>query len=103
MASYHHTIMATPAQAFFGRDMLFKLVSVVYWRVLNYVKQRQVDIDNVRENATRVRHDYAIGNQIYVEITSIYRKLYYKKQGVYIITEVFIKGTVQVQLVQVNK
>ena len=30
-ASYHCTIMATPDKAIFGRDMLYKLVSVVYW------------------------------------------------------------------------
>ena len=29
-ASYHRTIMATPGQAVFGRDMLFSLASVVY-------------------------------------------------------------------------
>ena len=29
--SYHHTIMATPGQAIFGRDMLFNLASVVDW------------------------------------------------------------------------
>ena len=28
-ASYHNTIMATPGQAVFGRDMLFNLASVV--------------------------------------------------------------------------
>ena len=33
-ASYHCTIMATPGQAVFGRDMLFNLVSVIDWRVV---------------------------------------------------------------------
>ena len=28
-ASYHHTIMSTPGQAVFGRDMLFNIASVV--------------------------------------------------------------------------
>ena len=55
--SYHRTIMATPVQAVFGRYMLFNLASVVDWRVVTAVKQRQVDIDNVRENAKRVTHD----------------------------------------------
>ena len=65
-ASYNCTIMATPGQAVFGRDILFNLASVIDWKVLTAVKQRQVDMDNVRENAKRVTHEYAIGNQVYV-------------------------------------
>ena len=30
----------------YGRDMLFKLASIVDWRVITAKKQRQVDIDN---------------------------------------------------------
>ena len=95
--------MATPGQAVFGRYILFNLVSVVYWRVVTAVKQRQVDIDNVRENSKQVTHDYGIGDQVYVKMTSIYRKLDYKKQGPYRITEVFTNGTVWVQRGQVNE
>ena len=50
-ASYHHTIMATPCQAVFVRDLLSDLASVVGWQILSAVKQRQVDVDNFRENA----------------------------------------------------
>ena len=58
--------MVTPGQAVFDRDMLFNLASVVDWRVVTAAKQRQVDIDNVRENPRRVTHDYEIGNRVYV-------------------------------------
>ena len=46
-ASYDLNIMATPCQAVFGRDMIFKITSVVDGRVSTAAKQRQVDIDNV--------------------------------------------------------
>ena len=46
-ASYRRTIMATPGQAIFGRDMIFNLLSVIDWLVLNAAKQQQVDIANV--------------------------------------------------------
>ena len=81
-------------QAVFGRDMLFNLTSVVYWRVATAVKQRQVDIDNVREKSRRVEHDYQIGDQVYVEMTGIYRKIDYRKQVPYRINEVFTNGKV---------
>ena len=93
-ASYHRTIMATPGQDIFGRDMLLNLASVVDWRVVTAAKQRQLDIDNVREKPKRVTHDYAIGDRVYAEMKRIYRKLDYKKQGPYIITEVFTNCTV---------
>ena len=63
--------MATPGQYVFGRCMLFNLASVVEWQVATAAKQRQVDIDNVRENTKRVTHGYAIGNRVYVEMTGI--------------------------------
>ena len=43
-ASYHCTIMATPDQSVFGRDMLFNLASVVDWRVVTAANQRQLYI-----------------------------------------------------------
>ena len=86
--------MATPGQDEFSRDMLFKLTSVVDWRIPTDAKQRQIDIDNVRENVKQVTHDYAIGDRVYVEITGIYRKLDYKKQRLCRITEVFTNSTV---------
>ena len=73
--------MATPSQAVFGRDFSFNLTSVVDHQFLTTAKQRQVDIDNIGENARWITHDYAIGDWVYVKMTGIYRKLDYKKQG----------------------
>ena len=44
--------------------MIFKLPSVVYWQVITVAKQKQVNIDNVPENARRVMYDYTIGNLV---------------------------------------
>ena len=95
--------MATLGQAVFGRYMLFNLTSVDDWWVVTAAKQRQLDIDNVRENTKQVTHDYDIGDQVYVEMTGIYRKLDYKKQGPYRTTEVFTNSTFRVQHGQVNE
>ena len=61
-ASNHHTITATAGQYVFGVDMLLNLASVVDWQVATSAKQRKLDIDNVREDASQVTHDYAIGD-----------------------------------------
>ena len=92
-------------QALCGRYMLFNLISIIEidWSIVTARRQRQVDIDNVGETARQVMHDYAIGNLVYVENTGIYQKLDYKKQGQYIITEVFTRGIVQLQRGNMNK
>ena len=74
--------------------MIFNISSVIDWRVITAGKHQQVGIDNVQENARRVTHDYTIGDLVYVEITGIYLKIDYSKQGPYIITELSINGTV---------
>ena len=49
-ASYNRTLGFTPDQAVFGREMLFNLISIVYWRIVTSGKHPQVDIDNYHEN-----------------------------------------------------
>ena len=102
-ASYKCTIMATPGQSVFGRDMLFNLASVVDWWVVTAAKQCQVDIDIFREKARQIMHDFAIVNPVYVEMTGIYRKLDYKGKGLYRFTELFKNGTGWFQWGQVNE
>ena len=87
----------------FCGDILFNLVSVVDWRVINSGKYQQVYIDNVQENDRRVTYDYVINNLVYVEMTGIYRKPDYSKQGLYKIKEVFTNGKVLFQRKKVNK
>ena len=69
--SHKHTIMATPGQSIFERYMLFNPASGIDWRVINAAKQRQLDIDNTIENRSRVTHDCAIGNKVYLEMSGI--------------------------------
>ena len=57
--------MSIQGQAVIGRDMVFNLASVVYWKVATAANQLQLDIDNVRGNSKRVTHDYTIGDQVY--------------------------------------
>ena len=54
---------------------------IIEWQVITAEKKRQLDIDNVKENAKRVTHDYTKGDRFNVEMTGIYRKLDYKKLG----------------------
>ena len=95
--SYPRTIQAKPGQIVFVRDIISNLASVIDWRVINTEKQRQVDIDNVQEDARKVKHNYAISDLVYVEMPEIYRKLDYSEYRPYRITEVFTNGKVRFQ------
>ena len=95
--SYHHTNKATPCKAVFGREIIFNLASVLHWRVITSEKQRQVEIDKVRENALLVTHDDAVRDIVSVEVNGIYHKIYNKKHEPYIIKKVFTNCIVQVK------
>ena len=49
-ASFHSTHQVTPAQMFFGRDMIFNLKSLINWKVVSARNQQTVDKANLREN-----------------------------------------------------
>ena len=55
--SYNRTNQATPVQVVFERDIIFNLVSVVYWGVITVSKQWQLEIDDAQSNYRRVTHD----------------------------------------------
>ena len=82
-ASYHCHIRATSIQAVNDIDTIFNSVVVVNWQVITANNQRQVDIDDVCKNARQVRHNYIVGYLVYVDMTSVYHKLDYKKYGPY--------------------
>ena len=42
-----------------------------------------MDIDNNSKNSRQVTHEYAIRNLVFLDMTGIYRKLNYSKQGPY--------------------
>ena len=80
--------------------MVFNLSTVVDWKAITARKQAQVDRDNLRENANRVSHDYAIGDQVHVKVDGIKRKLDNKT---YRIMQVHTNGTVRTQKGNVNE
>ena len=65
----------------FGSDVLFNLKSIVDWNIVTTKEQKEVDIDNVCENARKSRHDDAVGDLVYAEKIGIYHQSDYKKQG----------------------
>ena len=57
---------------------MLNIALVIDCRVITTYKQQKVDINNVCKNTRKVNHDYAVGDLVYMDMTDIYRKLYYK-------------------------
>ena len=92
-ASYHSTLQATPAELVFGRDMLFNIKKMINWKAITENKRKQVARDNIRENKSRIPHEYAVGDTVLKKKGGIKRK-YSNHKTPYQITEVHTNGTV---------
>ena len=88
-ASHHTTLDKTPAQLVFGRDMIFNLSTVIDWRAITLHKQKQVDRDNLRENARRITHDYAEQDTVYVNPDGINQNWTIARKNLYNHTNIY--------------
>ena len=59
-AIYHRT-KKIPGQLVFVRDMILQINYIANWRLIRQRKQAQIDKDVIRNNSTRVDHNYIIG------------------------------------------
>ena len=84
---YHFNLCFTPGQAVFGRDMLFNLMSLVYWRVVTARKQRKIYIGSSHGNTRQVRHECIVGDLVYVDKMGIYHNTQNKNNEPYRITK----------------
>jgi transposase InsO family protein len=92
--SYHSTLLATPAQLVFGRDMLFNMKKAINWKLISENKRKQIAYDNERENAGRIAHTYKIGDEVLRLKRGIKRKYSKHKSDPYKIIKVHSNGTV---------
>ena len=80
IALHQSEFYSLPAQLVFVRDMILNLTSVIYWRVKQARKQRQVDQYIIQENKKHITYDYAVGNQLFVKNKGIIKNGYYQKR-----------------------
>ena len=73
-STYHTVLKASPGAAIFGRDMLFDIPFIADWRKIGDYRQRQTDLNNLRENEKRIDYDYKVGDKILVRKDGILRK-----------------------------
>ena len=59
-ATIHTTLRATPAQLVFNRDAIHNVRFEANWKYIKERRQRLIQQNNDRENATRVPHQYNV-------------------------------------------
>ena len=65
-SSDHLSLNTTPVQASLGIDMIFKLIPIIYWRVIASRKKQKYNIGNYHKYASGVRCGYSAGYLLYV-------------------------------------
>jgi transposase InsO family protein len=80
-STYHTTLGATPAQLVFGRDMILPVKFKADWALIQERRQQQILHDNNRKNATRIPHEYKVGDKFSKIRPGIQAKLRQKRDG----------------------
>jgi len=96
-STYHTTLMKTPGQLVFGRDMLLNVQHTANWEFIRKRKQHLIDKNNELENKKRIRHTYHVGDLVMLRkgTENKYEQPY---SGPHSILQVNTNGTVRLQI-----
>jgi transposase InsO family protein len=67
-STVHTTSRATPTQLVFGRDAILNVSFEANWQYIKERKQRLILQNNKRKNATRIPHQYNVGDRVMVRL-----------------------------------
>ena len=97
-STFHTTLGATPAQLVFGRDMVLPIRYMADWALIEEARQQEIERNNMRENAKRIKYEYKVGDKIYLtKPGKILRKLESPRKGPFAVTAVYSNGTLRIQ------
>jgi hypothetical protein len=95
-STYHSSLAASPCQTVFGRDMIINAIYLANWKDITTRRRSQIKNNNVYENKSRIPHDYAIGESVYVRKSNIEKK-FNPLQGPFPIEKIYSNGTVTIR------
>ena len=96
-STFHTTLQATPAQLVFGRDMILPLKFKADWARIRQQRQEAIIKNNIRENKSRIYHEYKAGDKVLLTKPGIVRKLSAPRTGPHEVLGVYPNGTVLLQ------
>jgi transposase InsO family protein len=96
-STYHTTLGATPAQLVFNRDMILPIQMKFDWELIREQRQRIMTKSNARENASRLPHEYKVGDKVLLAKPGMLRKLSVPRTGPYLVQAVYANGTLRIK------
>ena len=96
-STYHTTLKATPGQLVFGRDMLLNVPFKADWAAIRQRKQGLINKGVLRENKTRIAHEYKKGDKVLYTTPGIIQKMQQPRTGPHKVMDVHTNGTVTIQ------
>ena len=98
-STYHTVLKASPGAAIFGRDMLFDIPFIADWKKIGDFRQRQTDLNTMRENKKRTDFDYKVGDKILIvkEKGKLRKAESPKQKEPWTIKQVHTNGTIRVK------
>ena len=96
-ATQHSTLKASPAQLVFGRDMINDTSFTADWVSIYNQRQKRVNEDNIKENKSRVAHEYKVGDMVLVTTSKLQGKLKDPFFGPFRVYAVNDNGTITVE------
>ena len=93
-ATYHTTTQATPMQLVFGRDAILNTTFQANQQYIKDRKQKLIQLNNQKENAKRIPHDYKVNDKVLLHLGDIKGKFKPKYDGPYVMVQVNNNGTV---------
>jgi hypothetical protein len=103
-STFHTTLKATPGQLVFGRDMVLPITFMADWGAIEQQRQKEMGRKNRRENASRISHDYKVGDKILLKKPGKHlRKLEAPRAGPHTVNAMYTNRTLRIQMGKVNE
>ena len=83
--------------------MLLPIQIKTDWARIRQRKQDMINVNNRKENAKRIEHEYRVGEKVLLEKPGLISKLSAPRTGPYRITHTYTNGTVRIQRGVVNE
>jgi lipopolysaccharide biosynthesis regulator YciM len=88
----------------FGRDMVLPINFVADWGAIEQQRQKEMARNNKRENASRINHDYKVGDKVLLKKPGNHLiKLEAPRTGPHTVTANYTNGTLYIQNGNVNE
>ena len=87
----------TPGQLVFNKDMIMQNTVIADWEKIKELKRNSAITSNVRENTSRLLHEYKVGDKVLILSYDVKAKMDQPTEGPYVITKVYPShGTVKI-------